>query len=71
MQSTGYILDDQTGEKILVLMRQSNNRRTATHRSFKRRVSGKEGNYFEDESIFLNERRDRLELLKAGQTINC
>ena len=68
MQCLGFIFDKSTNEKILVLARQA-----SYYRSFKKRKSGKDGNYFSDEERWLNEpeQKERLERLKNGEVISC
>jgi len=68
MQTHGYIYDKSTGEKILILVRQA-----SYYRNLKRRFAGEDGNHFDDEENFLNEKEqlERLERLKNGETISC
>lgn len=66
MQWTGHIYDKRTGEKILVLVRQSK-----YGRHLKKRNTGKEGTHMADEEIYLNEAKQKLGDLKKGETIYC
>jgi len=66
MQTTGYIEDRSTGKKVLILVRQSKYWRVLKHRK-----TGKNGNHFTDEEDYLNIERDKLERLKAGETVKC
>jgi hypothetical protein len=66
MQGLGYLKDNETGEKILCLVRQG-----SYGRYLKRRKSGKEGFHLTDEEIFLNEERERMDRLKSGENIFC
>lgn len=68
MQSTGYIYDKKSGEKVLILARHAKN-----VRYFSRRYSGKDGTHFSDEEIFLNDPKqvELLEELKKGEVIYC
>jgi hypothetical protein len=65
MQCLGYFYIGD--EKYKVLMYQSK-----YHRCFKKRVSGKDGTFFEDENNYINEMNDRMELknkLDKGEVI--
>lgn len=66
MQGLGYLIDKQTGEKILCLVRQG-----AYGRYLKRRKSGKDGFHLTDEGIFLNEETERIERLKNNERVFC
>jgi len=63
MQMLGYLI--VAGEKIKILARTH-----SIYVSFKIRHSGKDGNYFLDESVFLNENPKKLKELKEGKVIN-
>jgi len=67
-QGIGYLSIND--EKLKVLVRE-NNTRNGFHRSLKMRSSGKDGVFFEDESIFLGlkENKDILQKLKSGNVI--
>lgn len=66
MQGLGYLIDKQTGEKILCLVRQG-----TYGRYLKRRKSGKDGFHLTDEEIFLNEETERMERLKNNERVFC
>ena len=66
MQGLGYLIDKQTNEKILCLVRQG-----IYVRYLKRRKSGKDGFHLTDEEIFLNEEKEKLKMLKNNEIIYC
>jgi hypothetical protein len=66
MQGLGYLYDENTGEKILCLVRQG-----SYGRYLKRRKSGKDGFHLTDEEIYLRENKEKLEELKANKKIFC
>lgn len=69
MQTTGYVIDGATGEKVLVLVRQNKD-----YRSVKLRKSGQDGEHFSDEEAYLNlndkKSRSEFDALKNGQVIH-
>lgn len=68
MQALGYIIDEKSEEKILILVRQG-----SYGRHLKRRRRGKDGIHFSDEQVFLNEpeMRERMDRLKNFEPIFC
>lgn len=68
MQTIGYIIENKSGDKIKILIRQAK-----YGRYLKLRKSGSDGNHFADEEIFLNEPKqsDRLNKLKNNEVIFC
>ncbi|MBA7554162.1 hypothetical protein ES705_46774 [subsurface metagenome] len=63
MQTHGYVI--VKNQKILVLVR---NKKYS--RALKLRYTGADGNFFEDESIFLSEDKKILARLLAGKVID-
>lgn len=63
MQTHGYLIIDN--QKILILVR---------HKkygcSLKKRLTGKDGNFFEDESCYLSQNKEMLDGLLLGKVIN-
>ena len=64
MQTIGFLLVD--GVKYLVLVREHK-----TYRSFKIRITGKNGNFFSDESIYLQNNPQIVDKLINGEVISC
>ena len=65
MQTTGYIIDKKTGDKILLLIRNFK-----YGRWLKVRKTGKAGCHLEDEEIYLNEHNENaFDKLKNGESI--
>ena len=62
MQTTGYVIIG--GETILLLIREKR-----TSRLLKLRQTGKDGNRFSDEEIFLSSSPEILAKLKNGETV--
>ena len=73
MQSIGHII--VSGEKILVLSRfvvKRESRKIQTgYRALKIRNGSKDGQYFQEESEWLEDFLERVEDLKAGKVIHC
>lgn len=71
MQTTGYLLIN--GEKFKVLMRTKKvlGDKFCHYSLFKLRTSGKDGNFFTDESIHLADNPELVERLKNGEVITC
>ncbi|MDJ0570311.1 MAG: hypothetical protein QNJ53_14890 [Pleurocapsa sp. MO_192.B19] len=62
MQFSGHVIVN--GEKIKVLARVS-----STNHSLRIRQSGSDGQFLEDEAVWLSEDTQALSALKSGQTI--
>ena len=63
MQTHGYLIVNN--QKVLILVR---NKKYG--RALKLRLTGSDGNCFEDESIFLSENKELFEKLLSGKVIN-
>jgi len=63
MQTHGHLIIDN--QKILVLVR---NRKYGC--ALKLRHTGKDGNYFEDESCYLSQNKEMFDRLLSGKVIN-
>jgi len=63
MQTHGHLIINN--QKILVLVR---NKKYGC--ALKLRLTGKDGNFFEDESYFLSKNKERFDRLLSGDVIN-
>ncbi len=64
MQFSGQIIVNN--QKILLLVRTSN-----TYVSLKLRNSHSDGHFLADESIYLCQESEKVELLKSGEVVKC
>ena len=72
MQTTGYIIDQRTNSKIKVLVRGGRKYdNTLYERLLKMRITGKDGNHFEDEENYLNQNYNIFDELLNGEIIGC
>ncbi len=72
MQSHGFIIDKRTEEQILVLMRIGKRIDKFNHViDLKIRKGQNRGQYFSDESDYLNQNPEMIDRLKSGEVIYC
>ena len=64
MQFSGHVIANNQKVKVLV-------RTKKTYVSLKLRERGVDGHFLEDESIYLSQEIEQLELLKSGKVIKC
>ncbi len=64
IQTTGHLLID--GQKILILVREKR-----YSRQLKIRLSGKDGNRFNDEEYYLQDNPSLLQDLLVGKVVEC
>ena len=68
MQTHGYLMINN--QKILVLERGIKIDTKLYGRALKLRHTGKDGNYFEDESCYLSQNKEMFDRLLSGKVIN-
>lgn len=72
MQSHGFIIDERTGEQIRILIRIGKRIDKFSHViDLKIRKAQNRGQYFKDESDYLNQNPELIDKLKKGEVIYC